>query len=72
VRVRIVDDGIGFDVAGLPAQRFGLLGMSERARLLGGELRITSTPDAGTIVDVDVPLHRRVALAAEDAAPQLT
>jgi len=67
LRVRIVDDGIGFDVARLPARRFGLLGMSERARLLGGELSITSAPDAGTIVDVDVPLDRRVAIVAEDA-----
>ena len=72
LRVRIVDDGIGFDVSRLPADRFGLLGMSERARLLGGELRITSAPDAGTIVDVDVPLDRRVAMASEDAAVQLT
>ena len=72
LRVRIVDDGIGFDVSRLPAQRFGLLGMSERARLLGGELRITSAPDAGTIVDVDVPLDRRVAIESEDAAAQLT
>jgi signal transduction histidine kinase len=72
LRVRIVDDGIGFDVSRLPAQRFGLLGMSERARLLGGELRITSAPDAGTVVDVDVPLDRRVAIEAGDAAAQLT
>ena len=58
VNVCIADDGVGFDVARLPAHRFGLLGMSERARLLGGELRITSAPGAGTTLDVNVPIDR--------------
>lgn len=64
IHIRIVDDGVGFDVSRLSSNRFGLLGMSERARLLGGELRITSAPGAGTIVDVDVPLDRRATVTA--------
>lgn len=45
----IGDDGIGFD----PLARrdgFGVLGMQERARLLGGSLQVQSEPGAGTRV----------------------
>ena len=51
------DDGVGFDVAALPPGRFGLVGMSERARLLGGQLRVVTAPDAGTTIAVAVPIH---------------
>ena len=58
VRLRIEDDGIGFEPAAIPSGRFGLVGMSERARLLGGTLTVESSPDGGTAVDVVVPLRR--------------
>jgi len=61
VRMRIEDDGVGFDPAGAPPGRFGLIGMSERARLLGGRLRVESTPHEGTVIDVDVPLRATTA-----------
>jgi two-component system, NarL family, sensor kinase len=64
VRMRIEDDGTGFDPNSVPPGRFGLLGMSERARLLGGILRVESTPGEGTVVQVDVPVR-----ATADAAP---
>ncbi|MFL5541298.1 MAG: GAF domain-containing sensor histidine kinase [Longimicrobiaceae bacterium] len=51
------DDGVGFDVAAVPPGRFGLVGMSERARLLGGTLAVESSPGAGTLVHVHVPLR---------------
>jgi signal transduction histidine kinase/ligand-binding sensor domain-containing protein len=35
----------------------GLTGMSERAHLLGGELKVRSTPGHGTVVVVDIPLR---------------
>lgn len=57
VRLRIADDGSGFDLAKVPADRFGLVGMSERARLLGGVLRVVEGHGAGTTIDVDVPLR---------------
>jgi signal transduction histidine kinase len=52
--LRIVDDGSGFDVpAAVNAGRgLGLSSMQERAGLLGGALRIVSTPGAGTVVEV--------------------
>jgi signal transduction histidine kinase len=53
IEVEIADDGGGFD----PEQRsegFGLLGMHERAALVGGELRIESSA-AGTILRGSFP-----------------
>ena len=40
------------------AESIGLLGMSERARLLGGELSIAGVPGRGTTIRVDVPITR--------------
>jgi len=56
IRLRVEDDGAGFDPAEVAADRFGLVGMRERARLLGGTLSIESAPDAGTAIDVAVPV----------------
>jgi two-component system NarL family sensor kinase len=58
VRLRIEDDGIGFEPSVVPTGRFGLVGMSERARLLGGTLTVESSLDGGTAVEVVVPLRR--------------
>lgn len=63
VRLRVEDDGSGFDPAAVPSGRFGLIGMRERARLLGGILTVESSAGGGTAVDVVVPL-RRAALKA--------
>jgi two-component system NarL family sensor kinase len=57
VELRVADEGVGFDVAAVPPGRFGLLGMSERARLLGGLLRVVSEPGAGTTIAVTVPIR---------------
>jgi two-component system NarL family sensor kinase len=54
-RVVIEDDGDGFDPTRVAEGRFGLVGMSERAKLLGGRLRIESEPGAGTRVEVETP-----------------
>jgi two-component system NarL family sensor kinase len=59
IRLIIEDDGQGFavgDTAG--SSRFGLVGMRERARLLGGTFQLESSPGAGTRVTVEVPLAR--------------
>jgi two-component system NarL family sensor kinase len=56
--LEVEDDGRGFDPGAVPADRFGLVGMRERARLLGGELRVESAPGAGTRVLARVPLVR--------------
>jgi len=56
VRIIIVDEGIGFDVAQAPKERFGLVGIRERARLLGGRGQIFSTPGQGTRVETILPI----------------
>ncbi len=57
VRVEVEDDGIGFQAEELQAstRSLGLLGMKERAHLLGGGLVIESRPGAGTLVRVELP-----------------
>jgi two-component system NarL family sensor kinase len=53
----IEDDGHGFEPdAAIAADRFGLVGLRERARLLGGTLTIESAPGTGTRIVVAVPL----------------
>jgi signal transduction histidine kinase len=53
LRLRVIDDGSGFDTAaGLPG--FGLGGMRERAALVGAELSVRSDPGAGTEVAVEL------------------
>jgi len=59
VRLRVEDDGTGFEPAQVPSDRFGLVGMRERARLLGGALTVESGPDAGTAIDIVVPMLDR-------------
>ena len=57
VRLTIADDGRGFDSARIPKDRFGLIGLNERARLLDGKLQLHSSPGAGTRLEVSVPLE---------------
>jgi two-component system NarL family sensor kinase len=44
IRLTVEDDGRGFDTDHVVRNRFGLLGMNERVRLLGGTLYVESTP----------------------------
>jgi two-component system NarL family sensor kinase len=50
----IADDGSGFDPRRVPADRHGIVGMRERARVAGGSLRIKSGRK-GTVVIAKVP-----------------
>ena len=52
----VKDNGRGITKSELSSvESIGLLGMTERARLLGGRLRITGVPGRGTTVSVSVP-----------------
>jgi DNA-binding NarL/FixJ family response regulator len=56
--VRVEDDGRGFDPQALTLQgssMTGLGGVAERARQLGGTLRVESSVDSGTSVQVELP-----------------
>lgn len=59
VDVEVSDDGQGFDTAGLDRHATaGLEGMRERAKLLGGGLRVSSGP-GGTTVAARLPAEAR-------------
>lgn len=59
VTVSIQDDGRGFDPNVVAHNRFGITGMNERTKLLGGTLEVESAPNAGTLITVTVPLVDR-------------
>ncbi len=52
----IEDDGVGFDPSA-KGYGTGIQGMSDRLAALGGELRVTSTPGTGTLVEGSVPVN---------------
>jgi len=57
VLISVVDDGVGFSQKDdRKPSSFGLLGLRERANLLGGEVEIVSAPGKGTRIEVRLPL----------------
>ena len=57
VEIRVEDDGEGFDV-GTISQGRGLRGLQRRAKVLGGSLRVDSSPGHGTVVTLRLPVAR--------------
>jgi signal transduction histidine kinase len=52
----VEDDGRGFSTTAVDTTgHLGLLGMSERAALVGGVLHVESSPGAGTTIRVRIP-----------------
>lgn len=51
----IADDGHGFDRAAQKGRGLGLLGMEERVREIGGDIRIVSSQGKGTRVEFRLP-----------------
>jgi signal transduction histidine kinase len=72
--LEIRDNGVGFetDTKRTASHGIGLVGMRERAEHLQGSFSIRSAPNAGTTVNVRVPLRRLSlrSLAAEDGSPE--
>ncbi len=61
VRLEVKDDGVGFAVPSSPTDlapsgHFGLLGMRERAELIGAQFQVTSRGGQGTEVSVQLPV----------------
>ena len=61
IHLELEDNGAGFDVeavatTALSDKRLGLLGIQERVSLIGGEVKIRSVPNRGTVLQVKVPL----------------
>jgi signal transduction histidine kinase len=62
IELEVRDDGRGFDPAAALGQldgHFGLQGMHERAKRIGGTLDVTSTPGCGTSITIRLPLSTR-------------
>jgi signal transduction histidine kinase len=57
LRLRVADDGVGFDLAAADREGrgFGLVSMRERAESLGGVFRAESRPGAGSVIEVTLP-----------------
>jgi signal transduction histidine kinase len=62
VRMRIKDDGKSFEVEHMwqakKSQRLGLLGMRERAEMVGGTLTVESSPGHGTTITTQIPFNK--------------
>ncbi|HEY3834630.1 MAG TPA: sensor histidine kinase [Acidimicrobiia bacterium] len=52
--LEVRDDGCGFVPLGVPGDRFGLMGMRERADAIGAQLRIDSRLGHGTVIRVEM------------------
>jgi len=72
LRLRVEDNGKGIDPKVLsgegPSGHFGLTGLHERARLVGGKLAIRSGLDSGTEIELIIPAS--VAYAKSPVAPR--
>jgi signal transduction histidine kinase len=56
--LNVTDNGCGFDPSAAGKRdSYGLLGMSERARLIGASLQIDSAPGSGTVVSISIPIE---------------
>lgn len=66
IRVRICDEGRGFDPAA-ETNGFGLLGMRERVTLAGGTLKVESAPGGGTVVTAVLPARHRGVIGRSEA-----
>jgi signal transduction histidine kinase len=62
LRLRVRDDGKGIDTKHLNEDgrpgHYGLRGMRERAKLMGGKLAVWSELDSGTEVELRIPASR--------------
>lgn len=56
VKLVVADDGQGFETDAVPNGRYGLIGMNERVKLLGGSFTVESQPETGTHLEARIPL----------------
>jgi signal transduction histidine kinase/ligand-binding sensor domain-containing protein len=67
VHLRVKDDGCGFDPEAARdktrGKNFGLVGIAERARAMGGQLKLESQPGVGTAIECHLPYECRVETA---------
>lgn len=60
LQLKIVDDGIGFDIPAAKAKgNYGLRNMEERVTSLGGNFNLVSLADHGTSIDIKIPVVQK-------------
>jgi signal transduction histidine kinase len=62
LHIVVQDDGSGFDATRIDSDGYGLFGVREQMRHVGGDLRVDSTLDRGTTVELTAPLPNGAAL----------
>ncbi len=65
VTLTITDNGQGFEMSQVEPGRYGLIGLNERAKLLGGVASLASAPQRGTRFRVVIPLEGRLSTEAD-------
>ncbi|ARK29182.1 sensor histidine kinase [Halalkalibacter krulwichiae] len=56
VKVKLIDNGVGFDPKGIQQNSYGLHTMRERITEIGGTLQIVSVPNKGTQIEATIPI----------------
>lgn len=56
VFLRVIDNGVGFDMTHTKPSSYGLQSIQERANEIGGVAEIISFPDKGTQIEIKVPI----------------
>jgi signal transduction histidine kinase len=69
IRLLVEDDGVGFSAKSSNSRgnSFGLAGIKERVHSIGGEVRVVSSKERGTRIEVAVPLREASAPLAKSA-----
>ena len=57
IKLEIQDNGKGFTPNQASSSGFGLIGINERIKLLGGKIDIQSAPSLGTKITVEIPIE---------------
>ncbi|MGQ9561918.1 MAG: sensor histidine kinase [Thermogutta sp.] len=71
LHVEIRDWGVGFDPDRVSPERFGLISIRDRARMLGGWAEIDSQPGKGTCVRVVIPIHPEFGAPLQNGPPSV-
>lgn len=71
LHVEIRDWGVGFNPDQVSPERFGLISIRDRARMLGGRAEIDSQPGKGTCVRVVIPIHPDLGAPVQNGPPSV-
>jgi PAS domain S-box-containing protein len=72
LEIEVADQGKGFDPEAVSEKNYGLVGIADRTRILGGDWRFESEPGAGTRVWVRLPLSAGEEFDMDPGSPDMT